>query len=84
MKEMKNPTIKEYLGKSVWYDEQGQMIFSTTPKGDRHVADIDFEGISVRGWGSIQYMFDSPDDAIKFQDDVGRFVAEAINEKLNK
>ncbi len=80
---MKNPTIKEYLNKGVWYDEQSQMIFSKTSNdGDRHIADLKKDGISVRGWGAIQYMFDNPDDAIRFQDSIGLFIVDAINEKL--
>lgn len=38
----------------------------------------------VRGWGSIQYMFDNHNEAVEFQDEVGKFIAEAINEKIQK
>ena len=34
----------------------------------------------IRGWGRLQYL----PDAEQKQDDIGEFVAEAINEKLNR
>ena len=40
------------------------------------------EVLSIRGWGAIQHMFESKDDAAEFQDELGRFIAEAINEKI--
>lgn len=36
----------------------------------------------IRGWGALQYMFDTSNEAAKFQDEVGKFIAEAINEKI--
>jgi hypothetical protein len=39
--------------------------------------------VSIRGWGSIQYM-KLPCKPEEFQDAIGKFVAEAINEKLEK
>ena len=38
----------------------------------------------IRGWGEIQYLFEDQKDAEKFQDEIGYFIADAINEKLNK
>jgi hypothetical protein len=44
----------------------------------------------IRGWGAIQNMFINKDgsinfeDAEKFQDELGEFIADAINEKLMK
>jgi len=40
--------------------------------------------VSIRGWGAIQNMKNLPCTPEKFQDAIGRFVADAINEKLNK
>jgi hypothetical protein len=59
------------------------------------LADIDIENTDepfrVRGWGSIQYMFRDPktdqidfDKAAKFQDEVAQFIADAINEKIER
>jgi hypothetical protein len=44
----------------------------------------------MRGWGHIQNMFRNEKDKIdvdaaaKFQDELGQWVAEAINEKMEK
>lgn len=54
-------------------------------KGDKlqKVADL-------RGWGAIQLLFKNKDGTIdfvkaeKFQDELGLWVVDAINEKLNK
>ena len=40
--------------------------------------------ISIRGFGAIQYLFKSREEQKEFQDELGKFIAEAINEKLNK
>jgi hypothetical protein len=40
--------------------------------------------LSIRGWGAIQNMFPSIEDAEAFQDELGKFIADAINEKLEK
>ena len=37
----------------------------------------------MRGWGWIQYK-GTAEEAADIQDSIGRFIAEAINEKLNK
>jgi hypothetical protein len=42
------------------------------------------EVLSIRGWGAIQNMFPSITDAEQFQDELGRFIADAINEKLQR
>lgn len=38
--------------------------------------------IQIRGWGAIQNMFDDLKDAEEFQNEVGRWIADAINKKL--
>lgn len=40
--------------------------------------------LEIRGWGWIQYLFKDSKDAVKFQDEMGKFIAEAINEKLER
>lgn len=66
--------IRAYFKKGVKYINGPQMIFTSD---DDHVLDI-------RGWGRIQYMFNDKRDALKFQDDIGKWVADAINQKLNR
>lgn len=38
----------------------------------------------VRGWGAIQHLFTDQKQAADFQDAMGKFFADAINEKLNQ
>lgn len=73
--------IKEFLEGKVCYDNEGAVIL--THSVEQPVADI-------RGWGSIQNLFkDSTtgvidnDKADKFHDQLGQFIADAINEKLS-
>jgi len=66
--------ISEYLG-SVQYDRCGQYFWAKHGDKMQLVAEL-------RGWGRIQNMFKTVSDAADFQDEVGLFIAEAINEKL--
>ena len=68
--------IQEWL-KDVYYDEYGQYLWSkqSSDGGSQLIGE-------VRGWGAIQNLpITSPD---KFQDEVGKFIAEAINEKVQR
>jgi hypothetical protein len=42
------------------------------------------EVLSIRGWGAIQNMFPTIESAEDFQNELGKFIAEAINEKLKQ
>jgi hypothetical protein len=42
------------------------------------------EVLSIRGWGAIQNMFSTIESAEEFQNELGKFIAEAINEKLKQ
>ena len=74
--------IKDFLGKDVYYDKTGQMIFANQKDGHQQLI------INVRGWGAIQNHFRDENDnydteeATVFQDKLGEFIAEAINEKI--
>lgn len=85
MTEKNTPTVRDFLGKEVYYDEQGQIIWGKGKDGYERVFDLG----DIRGWGSIQHLFKEGDGidmsaAANFQDQVGRFVVEAINEKLKR
>lgn len=70
-------TIEKWLS-DVYYDEYGTQIWNRESAGDyQMVAD-------VRGWGRIQNEFNTEEDAAIFQDNVGRFIAEAIREKIER
>ena len=72
-----NREVRKYLGEKVEYDEQGTQIWAKTNGVLQHVAD-------VRGWGAIQNMFKTGVEAQEFQDAVGQFIVDAINEKLER
>ncbi len=68
--------VKDFIGKKVKYDQMGQMIFATDEKkGDQLI-------LNVRGWGSIQNLFKTQEEAVQFQDEFGEWIADAINQKL--
>ena len=69
-------TIKEFIGKAE-YDPLGTMIWSIRGKEMQMLADI-------RGWGTIQNMFKTEAEAAEFQDELGRFIKNAINEKIER
>jgi len=77
-------TIEEYLSGDITYDEEGQVILAVkSPCGSSNLI------CEIRGWGKIQYEFMKEgkidtEAASRFQDDIGRFVTEAIKEKLAK
>lgn len=88
MTEEQEQKIKDFIGKSVWFDDYGcQYLWGKQRDGsDQMIGE-------VRGWGAIQHLFMNKDGSFiengeklaeKFQDDLGRFIAEAITEKLNR
>ena len=75
-------TIKDWFRNGVHYDNEGSQIWATEKTKDafymHHVAD-------VRGWSEIQNLFNlDRDKAAQFHDEIGKFIAEAINEKLER
>lgn len=56
-----------YVGNKIWN--------KTIDGGSEMIADI-------RGWGAIQYLFKNNEEAKKFQNEVCKFIVEAIREKL--
>ena len=76
--------IIRFLGKEVWYDEGCGSVFARNEKeGDQMILDM-------RGWGSIQYLYKKEDGSLDldkaalFQDELGRWVAEAINLRMRE
>ena len=69
--------IKQWLS-NVFYDEDSTYIWNGEDSGGlQMVAD-------VRGWGRIQNEFKTEAEAADFQDKVGRFITEAIIEKIKR
>jgi hypothetical protein len=76
--------ISDFIGVKTTYDKFGQKIFANDKLGNlQMLADL-------RGWGAIQNLFKLKGGAIdfekaeKFQDDLGQWLADAINEKLER
>jgi hypothetical protein len=65
--------IEQWLS-DVYYDEYGTHIWNKED-GSQLVADI-------RGWGRLLNEFDTKEEAEKFQDEIGRFITDAIKEKI--
>jgi len=72
----KQPTLKDFIGTHVKYDSYGGYIWGVQP--DNSVQMIG----EVRGYGAIQHLFKDTVSADKFQDELGQFIVDAINEKL--
>lgn len=71
--------IEQWL-KDVFYDPYGgQYLWSKQDDdgGSQMVGE-------VRGWGALQHGFKTPEESAKFQDEVGKFIADAINEKVQR
>ena len=74
--------IKEFIGKAT-YGDHLQMIFGVQKSGHHQkLADL-------RGWGAIQNLFIKygkldVNKAKEFQDALGQWIVDAINEKLCK
>ncbi len=76
--------IKNFIGTAKHDDFKGTYIWGVDKDGDHQMI------AEVRGWGAIQNLFKNKDGSInfeeaeQFQEELGKFIAEAINEKLNK
>lgn len=76
-------TPKEFIGNKVSYDNEGTYFWSHQGDQLQMLADL-------RGWGAIQNLFKDKDgrinfnEAAKFQDEIGAYLADAINEKLKR
>jgi len=69
-------TIKQWL-QNVHYDDYGQYLWAKHDDGNQLIGD-------VRGWGALQQEFKTEKEAEAFQDEVGKFIADAINEKVQR
>ena len=75
--------IKDFINGKVSYDKQGQYFWiHGNSNGMQMLGEL-------RGWGYIQNMFVkngkiNESQAGEFQDEIGRFIADAINEKMDR
>lgn len=76
--------IEKVFGGKFIYDDYGQMVFGVHDNPGHQIAlNVEDACLSVRGWGSIENIFGCKDGE-RFQDAFGRWVVEAMNEKLNR
>lgn len=73
----------EFIGDEVRYDRDGQIFWGV--KNENQLQMI----AELRGWGAIQNIFKEKgtingEKAAMFQDEVGEWIARAINEKLER
>ena len=73
-------TVQEFIGDSVVYDEFGGTYLWGKKEGKEGMEMVG----EIRGWGAIQHLFKTEKEAEDFHDELGRFIAEAITEKLQK
>jgi len=69
-------TKEDFIGENVSYEPWGQTIWGNKANGEQQML------LNLRGWGMIQYEFDTKEEAQDFQDNTGEWIAEAINEKI--
>jgi hypothetical protein len=78
--------FKDFMASPVTYDRDGQYLWAQHPKGSK--GDMQMIG-EIRGYGAIQNLFKDRQGrvdmaaAAKYQDELGAFIAEAIQEKLD-
>ena len=75
--------LRAFIGSHVKYDREGAMIWGVDKNGYMQlIAD-------VRGWGAIQNLPQfkndkTQDNMAAFQEALGQFIVDAINEKINE
>ena len=76
--------VTDFIGAKATYDERGQTIWGVSKDGK-------YQKIAnVRGWRAIQNLFKAPDSsmdedkAASFHDELGKWIVDAINEKLQR
>ena len=76
--------VTDFIGVKATYDERGQTIWGISKEGlYQKIGD-------VRGWRAIQNLFKALDSsmdeekAASFHDDLGKWIVDAINEKLQR
>lgn len=74
--------VTDFINGKVTYDNEGQYFWINSGHDGMQMLG------ELRGWGAIQHLFplneQGQKDAGKFQDEIGEFVAEAINEKIQR
>ena len=79
---MTKPTIKDFLNGEIKFDPNGSGYFWIVKPDGNHEMLADMR---IRGWGEINNLFKHDHKAAAaFQDELGKFIADAINEKIER
>ena len=70
-------TIEKWLS-NVIYDDSGAYIWNEKENGELEMV------ANIRGWGTLQYKFETLGEAANFQDAIGEFITQAIREKVER
>ena len=68
--------LRKFIGTAKFDEFQSGYIWGVDKKGGYQMI------AEIRGWGAIQHLFKTGKEASDFQDYMGKFIADAINEKL--
>jgi len=71
-------TVKDFIGEKATYDKECFSIFGEDKKGGLQLL------LDVRGWGAISSKLKDENKAVQLLDNLGAWIAEAINEKLER
>ena len=71
-------TVKEFIGKKVIYDKETYYLWA------KEHGEYDKMIARIRGWAYIHSLFKTDEEAANFQDEIGEFIAQAINEKIER
>ena len=72
--------IIKFIGKAELDKYSQRIIWGVNTKGEfQQILNID-----VRGWGAIKHLFKPLKNAEDFQDEMGQFICDAINEKIKR
>ncbi len=71
-------TIEQWLSDVYQDNYVGNKIWNKEPDGASQLV------VELRGWGAIQQVFKTHKECVEFQDEVGKFIVEAIREKIER
>ena len=73
---------EEFIGEKAQYDNSATKIWAVSKNGGMQML------LDLRGWGAIQNLFpmtkEGQQQAADFQDELGEWIVDAINQKLKQ
>ena len=71
-------TVKEFMKGKVVYNKDTQMFSINKPNNFNPTI------LQLRGWGFVRNISEDCHEASEFQDEIGEYIAQAINEKIER